>query len=140
MKNLKNQTGIWIDTSKAVIVSLYDGKESITEIESDVENRIYHYDEGNKGTFSGTHHGSSETKFDERKKNQLNDFFKKIISNIKQSDEVYIFGPSETKTKLKQKIYDEKSIDITKLKAVETFDSNVTTNQIVASVKKFYKV
>jgi len=34
---MKKQTGIWIDTSKAIIVTFTDGKEHITEIESDIE-------------------------------------------------------------------------------------------------------
>jgi len=44
---MKKQTGIWIDTSRAIIVTLDGGKEKITELESDIENRIYHEKEGN---------------------------------------------------------------------------------------------
>ena len=134
---MKKQTGIWIDTSRAVIVTLNDGKEKITEIESDVENRIYHDKEGEKGTFSGTHHGSNETTFEERKKHQMNHYIKDVISHVKESDELYVFGPSEAKTRLEQKLNDEKSFDGSKLKAVETADS-MTSNQIVAKVKEFF--
>ena len=35
---MKRQTGIWIDSSKAIIVSLNGKKESITEIDSTIEN------------------------------------------------------------------------------------------------------
>ena len=134
---MKKQTGVWIDTSKAIIVTLDGGKEKITEIESDVENQIYYEKEGNKGTFSGSHHGNNETKFEERKKNQINTFLKDVMSNVISSDELYVFGPAEIKTKLAQKLHDEKSFDENKLKSVETADS-MTSNQIISKVKKFY--
>jgi hypothetical protein len=73
---MKKKTGIWVDHKKAIIVSLNGEKENVIEIESNIENAVYHDKEGNKGTFSGSHHGNSETKFEERKKNQLNDFLK----------------------------------------------------------------
>ena len=134
---MKRQTGIWIDTSKAIIVTLEGGKdEKISEIDSAVENKVYHDKEGNKGTFSGVHHGNSETKFDNRKKEQLDFFIKEVLSYVKGADELFVFGPAETKIKLEQKIQGEK-LFANKLKAVETADK-MTLNEIVAKVKKFY--
>jgi len=138
---MKKQTGIWIDTSKAIIVTFTDGKEHITEIESDIENRIYHDKESDKGTFMGRgiHHINSERTFDERKEHQFDHFLNDVLSHIKESDELYVFGPSETKIKLKQKIDDGKIIADNKLKSLETADS-MTLNQVVAKVKKFYNL
>ncbi|PWA05812.1 hypothetical protein [Flavobacterium psychrotolerans] len=138
MKNWKKQTGVWIDTSKAIIVTLFDGIEDITEVQSGIENRIYHDDEVRKGTFSRNRHAGNETKFDEQKKNQLDHFLIDVLSQVKESDELYIFGPAETKSKLEQKIYNEKWIDFHKLKSVETA-SGMSPNQILANVKDFYK-
>ncbi|MEZ7499308.1 hypothetical protein QO200_11225 [Flavobacterium sp. Arc3] len=134
---MKKQTGIWIDSTKAIIVTLEDGKEAVSEIQSDLENRVYHDKEGDKGSFFGGQHIDSQKSFDERKKHQINNYFKDIISTVNESDELYIFGPAETKTKLQQKINDEKSTIASKLKSVETADS-MTSNQIIAKVKKFY--
>ena len=136
---MKKQTGIWIDTSKAIIVTFTDGKEHITEIESDIENRIYHEKEGDKGAIMGSHHLNNERTFDERKEHQFDHFLKDVLSHIKESDELYVFGPSETKIKLKQKIDDGKTIPDNKLKSVETADS-MTLNQVVTKVKKFYNL
>ena len=62
---MEKQVGIWIDTKKAIIVALEGHKEEkITEIDSEIENRIYHNEESNKGTFTGSHQSDSETKFD----------------------------------------------------------------------------
>ena len=134
---MKKQTGIWIDTSKAIIVSLHDGKDHMKEIESDIENSVYHEKEGNKGTFSGSHHSDSETKFTERRKNQMNNFLKDVINQVKDADELYIFGPAEVKTKLQKKILDKYSAEASKLKSVETAEQ-MTPNQIIAKVKQFY--
>ena len=133
---MKKQTGIWIDTSKAIIVTLSAGKESITEIESDIENRIYHEHEGDKGSFMGSRHINNEKKFTERKKHQLNNFLKNVSEQIKDSDELYVFGPAEIKLKLKHKIKSDEKL-CAKLKLVETAD-NMTLNQVVAKVKEFF--
>ena len=135
---MEKQVGIWIDTKKAIIVTIEGHKEEkITEIDSEVENRIYHNQESNKGTFMGTRHGDSETKFDNRKKEQMDYYLEAVINQIKKSDYLYIFGPAGTKLQLEQKIRDEKSLSKIKLKAVETADK-MTLNEIVAQVKDFY--
>lgn len=135
---MEKQVGIWIDTKKAIIVALEGHKEEkITEIDSEIENRIYHNEESNKGTFTGSHQSDSETKFDNRKKEQMDYYLKAIVNHIKKADYLYIFGPGKTKLKLEQKIRDEKSLDKIKLKAVETTDK-MTLNEIVAQVKDFY--
>ena len=48
---MKKQAGIWIDSTKAIIITLDGGKEHITEIQSELENRVYHDKEGDKGSF-----------------------------------------------------------------------------------------
>lgn len=135
---MEKKVGIWIDSKKAIIVTL-DGQkeEKITEIDSEIENSVYHNKEGNKGTFSGSHHGDSETKFDNRKKEQIDYFLKSVLFYVKGSDYLYLFGPAETKIKLEQKIREDKSLEKINLKAVETSDS-MTLNEIVARVKDFY--
>ena len=135
---MEKQVGIWIDSKKAIIVTL-DGQkeEKITEIDSEVENSVYHNKEGDKGTFSGSHHSDNETKFDNRKKEQIDYFLKSVLFYVKGSDYLYLFGPGETKIKLEQKIHDDKSLGKINLKAVETSDS-MTLNEIVAQVKDFY--
>ena len=135
---MEKQVGIWIDSKKAIIVTL-DGQkeEKITEIDSEIENSVYHNKEGDKGTFSGEHHSDNETKFDNRKKEQMNYFLKSVLFYIKGSDYLYLIGPGETKIKLEQKIHDDKSLEKTNLKAVETAHS-MTLNEIVAQVRDFY--
>ena len=134
---MKKQTGIWIDSSKAMIITLSEGNESITELKSDIDNKVYHQQEGDSGDFMGTRHINNEKKFDERKKQQIEQFLKAVIGKIKDHDEVYIFGPAEMKTKLKKKIEVGEVTLYGKLKSVETADS-MTANQMVAHTKKHY--
>ena len=68
---MKKQTGIWIDGSKAIIVTLADGKESTIEIESEIENRVHHDGEGDKGSFMGSRHINNEKKLRKEKHNKL---------------------------------------------------------------------
>lgn len=133
---MKKQNGIWIDSSRAIIVTLTEDKHHVREIESEVENHVYHEKEGDRGITMGNRHGSGEKKFTERKKHQMERFLGEVIAEIKDADEVYIFGPAETKTALKTKVMSEKS-SADKLKAVESADK-MTLNQVVAKVKKFY--
>lgn len=135
---MKKQTGIWIDSSKAIIVTLQNGEEVMSEIVSDLESNVYDK-EGERGSFFGNQHVNSEKTFDERKKNYMKSYLTEIIDFVNQSDELYIFGPAEAKTKLQQQISTENANLATKVKAVETSDS-MTTNQVVAQVKKFYNL
>jgi len=135
---MKKQTGVWIDSKQAIIVALDGKNEKIETIESNVENRVHHDQEGDKGSFMGSQHISSERTFEERKKHQMSDFVGEIISRINQADELFVFGPSEAKLRLKQEIEENHSLK-EKLKGVETADS-MTENQIAAKVRDYFKV
>ncbi len=136
---MKRRTGIWIDSSKAIIISLEGNKESITEIDSDIENRSHHHGEGKKGTFNGLRHGSNESQFDNKKREQTDYFMDTIIDYVKKSDELYVFGPSGAKTELKKRIERDHIIANDILKEVAT-TSKMTLNQMVAQVKGFYNL
>ena len=136
---MKRQTGIWIDSSKAIIICLDGKKESITEIDSDIENKTHHHREGNKGTFNGNHHSTNETQFENRIHEQTNQYMDAVIDYVKKSDELYVFGPAGAKTELKRRIQDEKIITPDKLKGV-TIADKMTVNQIVAKVRDFYNL
>ncbi|MDH4129896.1 MAG: hypothetical protein OEV44_14150 [Spirochaetota bacterium] len=135
---MKKQTGIWVDSKKAVIVTLDNNNEQTKIIESNLENRIYHDKEGDQGAFVGIHHANNEKKFEERRKHQMTNFLNEITTHITNTDEIYIFGPAETKIKLKQQIKSNKNL-IEKLSKVEASDQ-ITLNQIVAKTKDHFKV
>ena len=135
---MKKQTGVWIDTSKAIIVKLENKQEDIIEVKSDIENSVYHKNMGKTGTFSGIRISDNESKFDEKKKHQTASFLNNVIDKIRNDDEIYVFGPASIKTKLSQSIQKDKKL-APKLKLTET-SAALTTNQIVAKVKEFYNL
>lgn len=135
---MKKQTGIWIDTKEAIIVFI-NGKETSTKtISSQIENRIYHDNEGETGTFQGNQHVNQEKKFEERKNNQTKDYLSEIIDEIKDVEEIFIFGPAEMKTQLKTKLESNKQM-AQKSISIETSDS-MSLNQVVAKVKEHYQI
>jgi hypothetical protein len=133
---MKKQVGIWIDGKEAIIINLGDEANNTLKIESDLENRIYHDKEGDKGSFMGSRHIDNETKFNERRENEMNHFLKEVMAAISDADEVFVFGPAETKLKLKHEMESNKAMQ----KKVTCFEAaeRMTANQIVAKVKEHY--
>jgi hypothetical protein len=136
--NNSQQTGIWIDGTKAIIISLKAGKEVVNEIESDIEDSVHHTHEGDKGSFMGSRHINNEKKISARKKQEVDRYVNSVIDAVKNTDELYVFGPAGLKTKLKNKIAEHAAMSA-KLKAVET-SKPMTLNQCIAKVKQFYKI
>lgn len=133
---LKSQTGVWLDSSKAIIVTLNNDKEQLITVKSNIENKIYHDKEGDKGSFMGSRHINNESKFNNRKNYQTEQFIKTILQKIKNSDEIYLFGPAELKLRIKHEFENDPSI-ASRLLAVEPADS-MTNNQIVSKVRDFF--
>jgi hypothetical protein len=94
---MKNNTGIWIDGTKAVIVKL--ATNSVTEVLAHIDNKVHHVGEGDKGnSLGGGHFNNNETHFNDRKNHQTKEYLNNVISEIKGADAFYIFGPAEMKT------------------------------------------
>ena len=136
---MKNQTGIWIDGTKACVITFYDGKETIREIISDIENKQHHpHHQGDKGTFMGKHHLNHEATFGHRKRHQEFQFLDEVIEEVKDANEVFIMGPSGMKKKLQTRMQADKKLQ-PKLKDIITTD-HLTLNQCVEKVREFYKI
>lgn len=130
---MKNNLGVWIDGTKAVIVNL--SKDSVTEVIANIDSKTNHLTDGDKGDFLGAgHHNGNEKTYDERKKHQTQLFLNNVMTEIKGADGIYIFGPSEMKSHLKTHIESDKKL-ATVLKAVDSAEK-MSENQIVAAVKK----
>lgn len=131
------KTGIWIDGSKAIIVKLNNSTESVVELKSNIETAVHHENDRDKAVFMGKKHITQEKKFEERKKHQTTEFLKNVLETSKNSGELFVFGPSNLKTQLKDFILKDKLL-AGKLKAVEKADS-MTLEQIIAHVKAFFR-
>ncbi len=137
MKDEKN-TGVWIDSKKAVIVQLHKGKETVQTISSGIEGRVRITGEGKQFTRMGNQYFSFEKKNDEKHKHELSGYFKKVIDQIKDADSIMIIGPAETKLGLHKMISESKKL-LGKLVMVDAED-HLTDNQVAAKVRAFFEV
>ena len=131
------KTGIWLDKRKALSVKLENGKENFIAIKSNVED--YHVS-GGSGTRSkgGPQDVVQDSKYLEREKHQLKNYFNELASNLYDADEIAIFGPAGTNEKFNKELKRKyKNIGV-KVKEVKKADS-MTSNQVVALVKKYFK-
>ena len=133
---MKKQTGIWIDHEKAIIITLDRSSYKLNTIESDIVTR--ERIDGETKTYGrfGDQFLSQEKHKERRIKEQTSKYLKNLLSEIKDVDELVLFGPANMKKELEKQILNE-PILAPKLIAVESADS-MTENQMVAWVKKFY--
>ena len=133
---MKMQTGIWLDHEKATIITLVRNGYKLNIIESDIVTR--ERADGETKTYGrfGDQSLSQEKHKERRIREQTSKFLKKLLGEIKDVDELVLFGPANMKKELEKHIRND-SILTSKLIAVESADS-MTDDQMVAWVKKFY--
>jgi len=133
---MKN-TGIWLDKEKALIVTIENGIEKVNTITSNVE----HYrPRGGSGTRAkgGPQDVVQDSKYLEREKHQLKQYYKSLASEIKEADALVIFGPADTNEKFSKELHKNYRPLSTKIKGVRKADS-MTENQLKSWVRDFFK-
>lgn len=120
------KVGIWLDRNKAVIVSVAEGITGRAIITSDME----HYTLYSK-IVPGD--GSLEDPRDRRFWNHLGEYYDKIIANIRDADEIQIFGPEDAKYELQKHLEAAGLPD--RIVSVENADK-MTVLQITTKVEK----
>lgn len=126
---MKRKVGLWIDHRKAVIVTIFEDKEEIKEIESDMEKHV---------RFSGGAQKVREEDQQERRfSNHLNKYYDSIKMLIKDADSILIFGPGEAKGELKKRLENEYQNQIGRVICLETEDK-MTGPQIAAKVREYF--
>jgi hypothetical protein len=88
-KRKDEKTGIWIDSTKAIIVTSRR-KEAVSEIQSDLEIESITTKKVTR-KFSGGQHMDYKSPLT-KEKNQINTYLKDIISTVTDSDELYILA------------------------------------------------
>lgn len=134
---MEKQTGIWLDKEQAIIINLSAGSHTIKYLESNITTRERFPGEGKKFGRFGSQFLSMESKKRNAVKNQSEEYLKNIISELKNTDKLVVFGPAEMKILLEKAILGNNLIS-DKLLAVEPAD-NMTENQLVAWVKGYYE-
>lgn len=131
------KTGIWLDKDKALIVTLENDKETLNTVMSNVEHYRPH---GGSGTRfkGGPQDVVQDSKYLDREKQQLKQYYKSLASKIKDTDALVIFGPADTNEKFSKELHKNHKHLSTKIKGVKKADS-MTENQVKAWVRDFFK-
>ena len=133
---MKVQTGIWLDSKIAIIVKLERDKVETSDIIAEIDNDVYHVNEGDKGSFMGTTHMNAERKFEQIQNQQITNYFKQILEKLNDTDELFLFGPGQMHTFLAKHISQDKN-KFFLLKGTEKSEK-MTQNQVVEKVKEFF--
>jgi len=126
---MKKGIGLWIDHRKAVVVIVSDEGEEVREITS-------HMDKHVRFSSGDSEDGSSEDVRDRQFGNQLNSYYDKVITVIRDGDSIQIFGPGEAKGELKKRL-ESKGLGEC-IVGVETVDK-MTDRQIAAKVRERFQ-
>lgn len=123
---MKKSVGLWIDRSKAVIVSLANNIEAKRIITSDMEHYVL-----SSTVVPGD--GSPENISDRRFWNHLDEYYNKIIAYIRDATEIQIFGPENAKYELEKHLEKEGlAVNIVSMEDAGT----LTDFQIASRVQK----
>jgi hypothetical protein len=125
---MKKEIGLWIDHHKAVIVILTLKGEVTRRIESDI-------DKPARFPTDPPANGSPEEIHRKQLENQLNEYYRKVVSNIRDAKSILIFGPGEAKVELEKQLQraglEEHIVDI-------QTDDVMTDRQISAKVHRYF--
>ena len=130
---MSNKVGLWLDQRTAYI--FWDGRQAADTIQSNIRQRT-HYGGGTRIGGSYNQNRDSELRHNDRYQHQLQVYFNKIVSAIKDAEAIYIFGPGEARLELEKILKKDKSLQSRLLKS-ETSD-NLTEGQMRARVRDFY--
>jgi hypothetical protein len=128
---MMRQVGVWLDRSKAVIVSVNEiGSETVT-LTSDIE-AARHPKCGTKGRCTII----AERRLRNRKAEMLKKFYRRIIKTIKNTESVLFFGPGPAKNEIVREFVHFQCCRpcIVKLETVDKMSSR----KIELAIKKYY--
>lgn len=130
------KVGVWIDQREANIISLENESIQKKTIYSDVETRVRV--EGEKKQFGrfGDQYLVDEKGKQNRLEHQMQRYLQRVSDELKSADQIMLFGPAQTKDRLHKMIIDNPAM-ASKMESTIVSD-NMTDNQKIAYVKKFY--
>ncbi len=131
------QTGIWLDSEHAYVITLREGHVTVEEVESPVETRVRI--EGERKPYSrlGGMYVNPQKKRTKRQEQQLRSYFRSIMDKIKDADEIFVFGPSHTPRRFYKELL--RHHDLAPRVAGYESEDHLTRNQMVAKVRKVFR-
>ncbi len=130
------KTGVWLDKRNAFIVKINTDVENLVIVTSEIDTfKVW----GGSGTKfkGGPQDVVQDSKYLEKEKHQLRNYFNSIIDEIDETDELLIIGPAEVPQYFHKHIESSNTDLFDKIIAFKKEDS-MTENQIKAYVRDFF--
>lgn len=127
--------GLWIDHKKAILVIQGKDGEDIQKIESGVERRAPNRGTSHPRSRFSAEHQQGDDQLDNKFTVQLNKFYDKVITQLRGTESVLIFGPGEAKSELEKRIARGK-VKV-RVVGIEPADK-MTDRQIATRVRKYF--
>jgi len=133
---MKREVGLWIDHTKAIIVTVEGEKDETRQIRSNI-GKYVHFSGGSIARpLYGTCNISGKGKQDREFRSFLSAYYEGVTSLIRHADSIWIFGPGEAKGELEKHLqYDQLNAHIVGIESME----KMTDRQITAKVRQHYQ-
>ncbi|MCK4532678.1 hypothetical protein KAU39_02735 [bacterium] len=132
---MKTKVGVWIDHRKAVIVFSSDKGEEIKLVKSNIAEYVHPSHDSHSSNPFGKRAVSVDDVRERDLKGHLNLYYDEVISYIRNSESILIFGSGEAKGELKKRMERKKIAE--RIVGVETEDK-MSDRQIASKVRKFF--
>jgi len=129
------EAGMWINHTKAIIVTISGEEEEIRQVRSNIESHIRFSGGSLANPLYGTSNISGEGKQGQMLKNCITAFYDNVGLMIRNTDSLWIFGPGEAKTELIKHL--ERDHFPTNILGVETMEK-IADRQFAAKVRQLY--
>ena len=133
---MKKLVGVWLDSKKAVLISLINDRKQVVTIESDIESRERYSGESKRFGRFGQQYLNPEKHRKNKLREQLKVYTRRLQQALKPYDQIVLFGPSEMKNKLYREMQKNAS-DAERITGVESAD-HMSENQLVAWVRDYF--
>ncbi len=128
-------TGIWIDQKEALIYLMKDENESVERVRSNIDPG--HVKGGARAKVPyGPQDVVSESKYLEKRKHSLKEYFDNIASKIDGSKMIFVLGPAQTKQQLHD--YFKEDYHFKDIPVYVKTEDKLTENQIKAKIRDFF--
>jgi hypothetical protein len=129
--------GLWIDFRRAVLVWLEEDRRQVESIAANIEPRLRLAGGSRSRTPFGPQDIRSETRREQRRKHQVDDFCARVITRIRDADAILILGPGEAPQELAKRIRRSKGMTA-RIADIQRSDK-MTTRQLTARVQGFFR-
>jgi hypothetical protein len=116
------KVGLWIDHQKAIVVTMLDNGEEITEMKPEVEKEVEILASDRRQSSFSEH---------------LNIYYDALIASMGETVSILVFGLGEAKDEFKKRLEKDEQLS-DRIVDVLTADK-ITDNQIAAKVREYFR-